>query len=92
MIFSTTMDKWSAHAPQEWGTHLIRPIPCHDARFVVTIGGKPYAGFYTRECAEEAIRMWSGEVNGCGFVLNAVDRTEAGWPAVRGLQLAITER
>ena len=86
------MDKWNARAPKDWGAQSIRSIPCDGARFVVTIGGKPYAGFYTRECAEEAIRMWSGEINGCGVYLNAADRVEAGWPAVRGLALAIFER
>jgi hypothetical protein len=90
MLF--TMDKWSAHAPKEWGTHLIRPIPCGGAHFVVTVAGKPYAGFQTRACAEEAVRMWSGETNGCGVVLSLPDRTDAGWPAVRGLPLAILER
>jgi hypothetical protein len=92
MIFSTTMDKWSAHAPKAWSTHVIRPIPCDTAPFVVTIAGKPYAGFYTRECAEEAVRMWSGERNGAGFVLRHDDRDDAGWPAVRGLSLAILAR
>ena len=91
-MFTFTMDKWSAHAPKEWRTQTIRPIPCHGAPVVVTIAGKPYAGFWTRACAEEAVKMWAGEMNGCGVPLNATDREQAGWPAVRGLAIAIVER
>jgi hypothetical protein len=92
MLFSTTMERWSAHAPKGWGTNAIRPIPCGDARFVVTIAGRPYAGFHSRECAEMAVRMWTGEVNGAGFALDAAERAGAGWPAIRGLPIEIVER
>ena len=92
MIFSVSMEKWSAHAPEGYSTQTIRSIPCRSAPFVVTIEGRPYAGFQTRQCAEEAVRMWSGEINGCGFHLPLADRERAGWPAVRGLSLAIVER
>jgi hypothetical protein len=92
MLFSTTMDRRSAYAPQGWATNANRPIPCGDARFVVTIASRPDAGFYSRECAEMAVRMWTGEVNGAGFALNSDERAGAGWPAIRGLHIEIVER
>ena len=92
MIFHATMYTWSAHAPKEFQLEAIRPIPCEHAPFVVTIAQKPYAGFVTRTCAEEAIRMWTGEANGCGIPLPPEEREHAGWRAVRGLPLAIVER
>jgi hypothetical protein len=91
MIFTMPMSRWTAHAPKDLRHQTIRPIPCKSARVVVTIEGKPYAGFYTRECAEEAVRMWSGQANGGGTPMTHEDRERAGWPAVRGLELAIVE-
>jgi hypothetical protein len=92
MIFRATMYQWSAHAPKDFQSETIHPIPCAHAPFVVTIAQKPYAGFLTRQCAEEAIRMWAGESNGCGIHLPAEEREHAGWRAVRGIPLAIIER
>jgi hypothetical protein len=47
---------------------------------IVTIDGRPYAGFADRAMAEEAVKLWSGEVTG------------SSWPAVRGRTLPIVER
>jgi hypothetical protein len=67
-------------------------IPVGSARVVVTIDGKPYAGFINRACAEEAVRMWTGEINGAGLPVPDQQRAGAGWLAVRGHAFSIVER
>lgn len=70
----------------------IRPIPCETAAFVVTIDGKPYAGFVTRACAEMAVLLWTGEIDGIGNPIPPSERGRRGWLAVRGKSLEIVER
>lgn len=87
-----TMARWTGVAPADFRDTAIRPIPCERARFVVTIDGAPYAGFHNRFAAEEAVRLWAGEVTGGGLPISAVDRATCGWPAARGHILAVVER
>jgi hypothetical protein len=70
---------------------VIRPMP-DDARFVVTIDGKPYAGFRDRFCAEQAVGMWLGEIDGAGLPVPPKDREARAWRAILGKTLAIVER
>jgi hypothetical protein len=70
----------------------VRAIPCGDASFVVTIDGKPYAGFVSRASAEMAVAMWLGEVDANGEPLPPHEKGQRGWPAVRGRRLEIVER
>ena len=67
-------------------------IPCTSAAFVVTIDGKPYAGFVSRASAEMAIAMWLGEVDADGEPLPPHEHGRRGWSAVRGRRLEIVER
>lgn len=86
-----SMDKWTCFAPADFRDAAIRPIPCARARVVVTIDGRPYAGFGDRAAAEEAVKLWSGEVTGAGFPISSRPAV-FGWPAVRGRMLGIVER
>ena len=61
------------------------------ARVVVTIDGRPYAGFADRATAEEAVKLWSGEVTGGGIPISSRPAA-SGWPAVRGRTLGVVER
>jgi hypothetical protein len=70
----------------------IRPIPCESAEYVVTVDGKPYAGFVNRAYAEMAVGLWSGELDSNGAPVPAHQRTRPGWPAARGRRLEIIER
>ena len=69
----------------------IRSIPCSSASYIVTIDGKPYAGFVSRACAEMAVGIWSGTLDGNGFPVAPHERGEHGWAAVRGHRLEIVE-
>ncbi len=85
------MSSWSGFAPKELRDAGIRPIPCAHARVVVTIDGRPYAGFVDRATAEEAVRLWLGEVTGGGLPI--LSRPAGfGWAAVQGRSLDIVER
>jgi hypothetical protein len=86
------MSEWTSFAPEDFRGAMIRPIPCAGARVVVTIDGRPYAGFANRAAAEEAIKLWSGEVTGGGLPISSRDHGTSGWAAVRGHTLAIVER
>jgi hypothetical protein len=70
----------------------MRAIPCGSANFIVTIDGKPYAGFISRACAEMAVGLWSGEVDGGGFPISPDERARHGWSAARGHLLEVVER
>jgi hypothetical protein len=67
-------------------------IPSDGANFIVTIDGKPYAGFVNRACAEAAVGLWSGAVDGGGFAVAPDERVRHGWPAARGHLLEVVER
>lgn len=67
-------------------------VPCDGARFVVTIDGKPYAGFADREAAQNAMKLWAGEIDGAGNPIPPGDRARRGWKAVRGRRLEVLER
>ena len=69
-----------------------RAIPSESASFVVTIDGRPYAGFVNRASAESAVRLWSGETDGGGLPVPPHERDRHGWPAARGRLLAVIER
>jgi len=76
-------------------THV--PISCGGASFVVTIDGKPYAGFVTRAYAGMALGLWSGDIDGGGLPLAAHEsrRMSAGnmvGTQSRGCRLEIVER
>jgi hypothetical protein len=70
----------------------IRPIPSEGARFVVTIDGKPYAGFVNRLCAEQAVRMWLGEIDAGGMPVPPSAQERHAWRGVRGRKVKIVER
>jgi len=70
----------------------IRPIPCESAEVVVTIDGKPYAGFINRAYAEMAVGLWSGELDSNGLPVAPHQRKTPGWPAAQGRRLEIIER
>ncbi len=70
----------------------VRAIPCESASFIVTIDGKPYAGFVSRACAEMAIATWLGEVDADGEPIPPDQRGRHGWRAVHGRRLEIVER
>jgi hypothetical protein len=70
----------------------ITSIPCDDASYVVTIDGRPYVGFVDRVCAEMAVAIWTGAVDGNGLPVPLHERERHGWPAVRGKLLEIVER
>jgi hypothetical protein len=88
----TSLLGWERVVPAGLRAREIRPIPTGSARFIVTIDGRPYAGFIDRDCAEDAIRLWCGEINGSGFPVPHEQRDVAGWPAVRGRSLDGIER
>jgi hypothetical protein len=83
---------WDHVLPRELRATTIRPIPVGSAHVIVTIDGRPYAGFINRTHAETAVLLWMGEVNGCGHEVPAEQRAESGWLAVRGHTLGIVER
>ena len=71
------------------------PIPqiaCDGAAFVVTIDGKPYAGFVSRASAEMAVGMWSGALDGMGNPVPLYERARHGWAPARGRRLEVVER
>ena len=71
------------------------PIPsiaCTGADFVVTIDGKPYAGFVSRAYAEMAVGLWSGEIDGMGNPVPLYERARHGWLPARGRRLEVVER
>jgi hypothetical protein len=70
----------------------IQRIACANAEFVVTIDGKPYAGFISREYAEMTVALWSGELDGSGLPVPPHERAQHGWPAARGRRLEIVAR
>jgi hypothetical protein len=82
---------WSGARAQDL-LRSIKAIPCSGAEFVVTVDGKPYAGFIDRAYAEMAVSLWSGELDGRGLPIPVEERTERGWPAARGRRLAIVEQ
>jgi hypothetical protein len=71
---------------------MICPIPSDGARFIVTIDGKPYAGFVDRFYAEQAVKMWLGEIDGAGLPVPFPEREIRAWPAIRGRRVEIVER
>ena len=92
MTFTSRLQGWEGFTAKVFQGGEIVPIPTAGARAVVTIDGKPYAGFVSREYAQQAVHMWTGIVNGCGFPVPVEQRERAGWPAVRGRVLDIVER
>ena len=86
------MDRWTGFAPEDFRGVTIRPIPCASARVIVMIDGRPYAGFANRAAAEEAVKLWSGEVTGGGLPIPPHHPSAFGWPAVRGHTLVVVER
>jgi hypothetical protein len=91
MSFIGSMDRWTGFGPQAFREAAIRAIPCARARVVVTIDGRPYAGFADRATAEEAVKLWSGEVIDEDIRITP-RRAAPGWAAVRGRTLGIVER
>jgi hypothetical protein len=89
MTFSASLQGWEGYASKDLRESMIVPIPTSGACAVVTIDGKPYAGFVSREYAEEAVRLWTGLTNGCGFPVPVNQRDRSGWIAVRGRILDI---
>jgi len=83
---------WDRVSPPQIRPTTIRSIPTGSARVIVTIDGKPYAGFLSREYAVDAIRLWNAEVNGSGFPVPLEKRDGCGWQAVRGRVLSVIER
>jgi hypothetical protein len=83
---------WERVSPPQIRPTAIRPIPTGSARVIVTIDGRPYAGFLSRECAVDAIRLWNAEINGSGFPVPVEMRDRCGWQAVRGRVLGVLER
>jgi hypothetical protein len=73
-------------------TSTIAPVASETAPFVVTIDGKPYAGFVDRFSAEQALQMWRGEIDAGGEPVPPAERERRAWPAVRGRELSIVER
>ena len=67
-------------------------VPCESAHYVVTIDGRPYAGFTSRACAEEAVALWTGNIDANGEPVPAHARERHGWAAVRGKRVEIVER
>ena len=93
MKITRSMEGWEGFASLDIrADKAIRAIPVGGARFVVTIDGRPYAGFVNRDCAEQAVRLWAGEVNGCGVPVPDAQRAQSGWLAARGHCLAVVER
>jgi len=87
ITMSVHRTKIRAYDPQQ----PICSIPCQRADYVVTIDGKPYAGFVSRAYAEMAVGLWSGEIDGHGFPIAPDERARRGWPAVRGHHLEIVQ-
>jgi len=71
--------------------HMICPMP-EEAHFVVTIDGRPYAAFVDRVCAERAVKMWLGEVDGADEPVPYHERKGPTWRALRGRKVDIVER
>ncbi len=92
MRIDPSMQGWGRLPPLELRQGTIRPIPVGGARIVVTIDGRPYAGFLTRAYAEDAIRLWTGEVNGIGIPVPPEHRSACGWHAIQGHVLEVVER
>lgn len=92
MRIDPSMLGWGRPSPSELRHAVICPIPIGGARVFVTIDGNPYAGFLTRAHAEDAIRLWTGEVNGIGLPVPLEQRGACGWHAVRGHVLEVVER
>lgn len=90
MSFIGNMDR-GVVSPQNVGGTAIRPIPCAGARVVVTIDGRPYAGFSDRATAEEAVKLWSGEPIDEEAPFDP-RRAALGWAALRGRTIDIVER
>jgi hypothetical protein len=88
-IYPITRARSSKAAGSSAGT--VCPVP-DGARFVVTIDGKPYAGFLDRSYAEQAVGLWLGEIDGAGLPVPAQDREKRAWPAIRGRNVQIIER
>lgn len=84
----TTIAQWTELHPKA-PLPPIRSIPCERADFVVTIDGKPYAGFVNQIYAEMAVGLWSGEIDGNGNPVPQNERVRHGWPAARGHVLEI---
>jgi hypothetical protein len=91
MMSNTTRMLWGDGSPNGL-IQPIRPIPCTCAQFIVTIDGKPYAGFLTRAYAEMAVGLWSGEIDGGGLRIPLQLGGRHGWVAARGRRLEIVER
>jgi hypothetical protein len=87
-----SLEGWGRLPPLEVRQAVIRPIPVGGARVIVTIDGQPYAGFLTRACAEDAVRLWMGEVNGIGIPVPPEQQTACGWHAIRGHVIEVVER
>jgi len=92
MQIDPSMQGWGRLLPFELRRAVIQPIPIGGARVFVTVDGQPYAGFLTRASAEDAIRLWMGEVNGIGIPVPPEQRSACGWHAARGHVLEVVER
>jgi hypothetical protein len=62
------------------------------AHFVVTIDGRPYAEFRDLYCAEQAVGIWLGEIDGAGLPVPREEREKRAWRAILGRSVAIVER
>jgi hypothetical protein len=92
MRIDPSMQGWGRLSLPELRRAVIQPIPIGSARVIVTVDGQPYAGFLTRATAEDAIRLWTGEVNGIGIPVPPEQRSACGWQAARGHVLEVVER
>ena len=92
MKINPSLQGWERFSPLQLRSTTVRYIPTGGARVIVTIDGRPYAGFISRECAVDAVRLWSGEINGSGFPVPVEQRDVCGWQAVRGRILEVVER
>jgi hypothetical protein len=86
------MSMESAHGYHNDSKRPVGWIPCHNAEVIVTVDGKPYAGFINRAYAEMAVGLWSGTLSASGLPIDVHEHTKPGWPAARGRCLAIVER
>jgi hypothetical protein len=66
------------------------PTPA-GARCLVKIDGKPYAAFIDRGCAEQAVKLWLGEIDGMGLPTRVPVGKGASWEGIRGRKVEIVE-
>jgi hypothetical protein len=66
--------------PKPFNTEAVMPIGKWPERapWYVSLDGHPYAGFYTKETAQEAAKLWAGYVDGLGRPVT--ERAGVTWP------------